>query len=104
MGFSMFMLKNQGRYVFWNAIDWDMLLMMTMWHPRSKLSFLKTLTLVTRFPSTSPLLLLYSAQPLLSPYEAHVALEATTWRERYPMDFYSKGSGPWTNMHDKRTA
>lgn len=41
-------------------------------------------------------------QPLLSPYEADVALEETAWRQVYPMDFYAKGSGPWTNMHEKR--
>ena len=39
------------------------------------------------------------AKPLLSPYEAEVALKATAWRELYPMDFYSAGSGPWTNYH-----
>ena len=39
-------------------------------------------------------------KPLLSPYEAEVALEATAWRERYPMDFYARGSGPWTNYFD----
>ena len=39
------------------------------------------------------------AKPLLSPYEAEVALKATVWRELYPMDFYAAGSGPWTNYH-----
>ena len=39
------------------------------------------------------------AKPLLSPYEAEVALKATAWRELYPMDFYAAGSGPWTNYH-----
>lgn len=43
-------------------------------------------------------------QPLLSPYEADVALEETKWREVYPMDFYAKGSGAWTNMHEKRVS
>lgn len=37
--------------------------------------------------------------PLLSPYEAHVALDAAEWREQYPMDFYAKGSGEWTNYY-----
>lgn len=37
--------------------------------------------------------------PLLTPYEAEVALGATAWRERYPMDYYSRGSGPWTNYY-----
>lgn len=31
--------------------------------------------------------------PLLSPYEAEVALEATQWREVYPMDYYSYPGG-----------
>lgn len=38
-------------------------------------------------------------KPLLSPYEAEVAVGATEWRERYPMDFYSKEGGHWTNYH-----
>ncbi|CAM9778797.1 unnamed protein product [Ectocarpus sp. 12 AP-2014] len=43
-------------------------------------------------------------KPLLSPYEADVALEETAWRDVYPMDFYAKGSGAWTNMHEKRVS
>ncbi|CAM9575759.1 unnamed protein product, partial [Hapterophycus canaliculatus] len=43
-------------------------------------------------------------KPLLSPYEADVALEETAWRDIYPMDFYAKGSGAWTNMHEKRVS
>mmetsp|Transcript_15006 Transcript_15006/g.22704 ORF Transcript_15006/g.22704 Transcript_15006/m.22704 type:complete len:124 (+) Transcript_15006:20-391(+) len=38
-------------------------------------------------------------KPLLSPYEAEVALELTQWRAVYPMDFYSKDGGPWSNYH-----
>ena len=38
--------------------------------------------------------------PLLSPYEAAVALKRVQWQENYPMDFYSNTSlGPWTNNH-----
>jgi 2-(3-amino-3-carboxypropyl)histidine synthase len=38
--------------------------------------------------------------PLLSPYEASVALKSIQWQENYPMDFYSNDSlGPWTNNH-----
>ncbi|KAL5254168.1 hypothetical protein ACHWQZ_G013817 [Mnemiopsis leidyi] len=38
--------------------------------------------------------------PLLSPYEASVALKNVEWQENYPMDFYSNNSlGPWTNNH-----
>lgn len=39
------------------------------------------------------------AKPMLSPYEALVALGETNWRAVYPMDYYSDGSGPWTNQH-----
>ncbi|XP_031561896.1 2-(3-amino-3-carboxypropyl)histidine synthase subunit 1-like [Actinia tenebrosa] len=36
-------------------------------------------------------------KPLLSPYEASVALQAIEWQKDYPMDFYSYSSlGPWT--------
>lgn len=41
------------------------------------------------------------ARPVLTPYEALVALEQTEWREVYPMDYYASGSGPWTNPHHK---
>ena len=39
--------------------------------------------------------------PILSPYEAAVALEEVKWQEgNYPMDFYSNNSlGPWTPNH-----
>ena len=39
------------------------------------------------------------AIPVLSPYELFVCLEATPWREKYPMDFYSQQGGPWSNYH-----
>jgi len=41
------------------------------------------------------------ASPLLSPYEAAVALETVTWQDPvYPMDFYANASlGPWTPNH-----
>jgi 2-(3-amino-3-carboxypropyl)histidine synthase len=39
--------------------------------------------------------------PLLNPYEANVVLGTAEWKSLYPMDFYSKGSGPWTNYHEK---
>lgn len=42
--------------------------------------------------------------PVLTPYEAAVAFQATTWKPDYPMDFYSKDShGPWTPLHDAKT-
>ncbi|KAK7883116.1 hypothetical protein WMY93_029290 [Mugilogobius chulae] len=45
-------------------------------------------------------------KPLLSPYEAAVALQEVSWKEVYPMDFYSNQScGPWTPNHpDNRPA
>ncbi|XP_072320430.1 2-(3-amino-3-carboxypropyl)histidine synthase subunit 1 [Eucyclogobius newberryi] len=45
-------------------------------------------------------------KPLLSPYEAAVALQEVSWKEVYPMDFYSnQSSGPWTPNHpDNRPA
>nr|XP_057936421.1 2-(3-amino-3-carboxypropyl)histidine synthase subunit 1 isoform X2 [Doryrhamphus excisus] len=40
------------------------------------------------------------SKPLLSPYEAAVALQESEWKEVYPMDFYSSQSlGPWTPNH-----
>ena len=41
-------------------------------------------------------------KPLLSPYEAEVAIGATEWRERYPMDFYSKEGGHWANYYKEK--
>ncbi|KAJ2805204.1 Diphthamide biosynthesis protein 1 [Coemansia helicoidea] len=40
-------------------------------------------------------------KPLLTPYEANVALDAVDWQDTYPMDFYAFDSlGPWTpNYH-----
>lgn len=39
--------------------------------------------------------------PILSPYEAAVALKQTEWQQEiYPMDFYANDSlGPWTPNH-----
>ncbi|ORY85085.1 putative diphthamide synthesis protein-domain-containing protein, partial [Protomyces lactucae-debilis] len=40
--------------------------------------------------------------PLLSPYELSVALETTSWKKDYPMDFYANDSlGGWTPNHGK---
>lgn len=41
----------------------------------------------------------YGKRPLLNPYEAFVALGKTEWREQYPMDFYAKDGGEWTNYY-----
>ncbi|KAK5581164.1 hypothetical protein RB653_001193 [Dictyostelium firmibasis] len=35
--------------------------------------------------------------PLLNPYEAEVCLGGINWQSVYPMDFYSKEGGKWTN-------
>eukprot|EP00737_Agarophyton_chilense_P001603 gb/GEZJ01001801.1/.p1 GENE.gb/GEZJ01001801.1/~~gb/GEZJ01001801.1/.p1 ORF type:complete len:335 (-),score=31.48 gb/GEZJ01001801.1/:2035-3039(-) len=43
----------------------------------------------------------YGKCPLLTTYEAHVALGHTEWRETYPMDFYSKNGGQWSNYYKK---
>ncbi|XP_078729800.1 2-(3-amino-3-carboxypropyl)histidine synthase subunit 1 isoform X1 [Lampetra fluviatilis] len=40
-------------------------------------------------------------KPLLTPYEATVAIKQIEWQERYPMDFYANESlGPWTVNHE----
>ncbi|KAJ8280792.1 hypothetical protein GJAV_G00059020 [Gymnothorax javanicus] len=40
------------------------------------------------------------SKPLLSPYEAAVALQQVEWQEVYPMDYYANQSlGPWTVNH-----
>lgn len=45
-------------------------------------------------------LLCTDSKPVLNPYEAMVALDATTYQERYPMDYYSHAvGGPWGNYH-----
>jgi 2-(3-amino-3-carboxypropyl)histidine synthase len=41
----------------------------------------------------------YGDKPLLTPYELFVAVGATEWREQYPMDFYAKDGGEWTNYY-----
>ena len=40
-------------------------------------------------------------KPVLSPYELNVALGEVEYRDIYPMDFYRKGSGKWTNYHEE---
>uniref|UniRef100_G1T4J1 2-(3-amino-3-carboxypropyl)histidine synthase subunit 1 n=2 Tax=Oryctolagus cuniculus TaxID=9986 RepID=G1T4J1_RABIT len=41
-------------------------------------------------------------KPLLTPYEAAVALRDISWQQPYPMDFYAGSSlGPWTVNHGK---
>jgi len=36
-------------------------------------------------------------KPLLTPYEAHVAFGDHTYKDVYPMDYYSNKGGPWSN-------
>jgi 2-(3-amino-3-carboxypropyl)histidine synthase len=37
--------------------------------------------------------------PVLSPYEFYVAIKQVEWKSVYPMDFYARGSGSWTNYY-----
>eukprot|EP01112_Ceratiomyxa_fruticulosa_P016703 TRINITY_DN5088_c0_g1_i1.p1 TRINITY_DN5088_c0_g1~~TRINITY_DN5088_c0_g1_i1.p1 ORF type:complete len:493 (-),score=85.41 TRINITY_DN5088_c0_g1_i1:86-1519(-) len=39
------------------------------------------------------------SKPLLNTYEAEVALGAIEWKNVYPMDYYSKDGGPWSNYY-----
>jgi 2-(3-amino-3-carboxypropyl)histidine synthase len=39
------------------------------------------------------------AKPLLSPYEATVALQQASWQTPYPMDFYAHAGGTWAPNH-----
>ncbi|XP_023575810.1 2-(3-amino-3-carboxypropyl)histidine synthase subunit 1 isoform X2 [Octodon degus] len=42
------------------------------------------------------------SKPLLTPYEAAVALRDISWQDPYPMDFYAGSSlGPWTVNHGR---
>jgi 2-(3-amino-3-carboxypropyl)histidine synthase len=41
-----------------------------------------------------------ASKPVLTPYELHVCLEETRWRDVYPMDYYSNEGGPWANYHE----
>eukprot|EP00002_Diphylleia_rotans_P032801 TRINITY_DN6918_c0_g1_i1.p1 TRINITY_DN6918_c0_g1~~TRINITY_DN6918_c0_g1_i1.p1 ORF type:complete len:431 (-),score=109.41 TRINITY_DN6918_c0_g1_i1:82-1374(-) len=44
------------------------------------------------------------SKPLLTTYEAEVALKVVEWQKDYPMDFYSKDGGSWTvNYQPPRT-
>jgi 2-(3-amino-3-carboxypropyl)histidine synthase len=44
------------------------------------------------------------SKPLLTPYEAFVALGEAEWKSVYPQDFYKKDSGPWTNYFEEGKA
>ncbi|RHY29580.1 hypothetical protein DYB32_005031 [Aphanomyces invadans] len=45
---------------------------------------------------------IFPDKPLLTAYEAEVCLADEKWQDdSYPMDFYAKGSGPWTNYYTK---
>lgn len=39
--------------------------------------------------------------PLLSSYETEVALKETEWQQAYPMDYYRREGGQWTNYAHK---
>ena len=45
------------------------------------------------------------SKPLLTPYEAAVALKRASWQDVYPMDFYANSSlGPWTVNNESHRA
>jgi len=46
----------------------------------------------------------YFEKPLLSSYEAEVAFGEAEWSQLYPMDYYAKGSGPWTNYNQPNSS
>lgn len=37
------------------------------------------------------------AKPMLTPFEAHVAFGSYSYKDVYPMDYYSNKGGPWSN-------
>lgn len=37
--------------------------------------------------------------PLLNPYEAFVALDASSFLPVYPMNYYAKADAPWSNYY-----
>lgn len=41
----------------------------------------------------------FSSAPLLTPYECFVALGSVPWRDVYPMDYYAKDGGQWSNYY-----
>lgn len=43
----------------------------------------------------------FFSKPVLSTYELEVCLGRTEWKSIYPMDFYSNGSGEWTNYNEQ---
>lgn len=44
----------------------------------------------------------YFSKPVITPYEAFVNWGKTSWKEIYPMDYYSYEGGEWTNFYNKR--
>jgi 2-(3-amino-3-carboxypropyl)histidine synthase len=38
-------------------------------------------------------------KPLLNTYEAEVALKGIEWQPIYPMDYYAKEGGKWSNYY-----
>ena len=39
------------------------------------------------------------SKPLLNSYEAEVCFGIANWKTVYPMDYYSKDGGHWTNYY-----
>lgn len=44
----------------------------------------------------------FSNTPLLTPYECFVALGKVQWRTVYPMDYYAKDGGEWSNYYKEK--
>jgi 2-(3-amino-3-carboxypropyl)histidine synthase len=42
------------------------------------------------------------SKPILTPYEAQVAVRVEKWRDVYPMDFYSTAGGSYANMYHRK--
>ena len=42
-----------------------------------------------------------SEKPVLTPYELFCCLGETSWRDVYPMDYYSQTGGIWSNYNDE---
>lgn len=46
----------------------------------------------------------FSDRPLLNPYESLVALGKIQWHDVYPMDYYAKDGGEWSNYFKEKRA
>ena len=49
-------------------------------------------------PSSVDRLVEWLGKPILTPYELEVAMEETSWREVYPMDYFANEGSVWSAM------